>query len=356
MRRDPLSGRLVVVAPDRARRPGAFPQLEPPPDPGELDECPFCAGREDRTPPETLRLPAEGGWQVRVVPNLYPAFERQEVVVHTPEHVRSIAELSGEALSLVAEAWRSRAAAARAEGFAYVHAIVNEGKAAGASLPHTHSQLIWLREPPPAVSLEGTMDAVTDGELVLEQAGLVALCPAVSADPYEVRVAPASREPDAFASPLLAVALDMAAEVVRRLRARRAGRAGEPLASRRALVAHRHRAAAASPCRHRARRRHPREPAAARRSGGETARLALLLGLDLRLGLGDDRLRRRLCLRIRLLRRCRSLLSTTGARLDTRSPFSRSRMTITPCVARPARRMPSVGMRITWPLVEISIT
>jgi UDPglucose--hexose-1-phosphate uridylyltransferase len=208
----------VVVAPDRARRPGAFPQLEPPPDPDELETCPFCAGREDRTPPETLRLPTEGAWQVRVVPNLYPAFERQEVVVHTPEHARSITEVSGEQLALVAEAWRSRAAAAREGGFAYVHAIVNEGKAAGASLPHTHSQLIWLRESPPAVSLEGAMDAVAEGELVLERAGLVALCPAVSADPYEVRVAPASREADAYESPLLADALDVTAEVVRRLR------------------------------------------------------------------------------------------------------------------------------------------
>jgi UDPglucose--hexose-1-phosphate uridylyltransferase len=208
----------VVVAPDRARRPGAFPQLEPPPDPDELDKCPFCAGREDRTPPETLRLPAEGDWQVRVVPNLYPAFERQEVVVHAPEHVRSIADLSREQLALVAEAWRSRAAAARTEGFAYVHAIVNEGKAAGASLPHTHSQVVWLREPPPAVAVEGAMDTVTEGELVLEQGGLVSLCPAVSADPYEVRVAPASREHDAFASPLLSGALDLAAEILRRLR------------------------------------------------------------------------------------------------------------------------------------------
>ena len=209
----------MVIAPGRARRPGAFPKLEPPPDPDELDVCPFCAGREDRTPPETLRLPAEGDWQVRVVPNLYPAFERQEVVVHTPEHVRSITELSDEALSLVAEAWRSRAAAAREVGFAYIHAIINEGKAAGASLPHTHSQLIWFREPPPAVVFEGTMDAVTEGELILERERLVALCPAVSADPYEVRVAPASREPDAFASPLLARSLHVAAEVMRRLRA-----------------------------------------------------------------------------------------------------------------------------------------
>jgi UDPglucose--hexose-1-phosphate uridylyltransferase len=219
LRRDPLSGRLVVVAPARAKRPGAFPQLEPPPDPGELDECPFCAGREDRTPPETLRLPEAGAWQVRVVPNLYPAFERQEVVVHTPEHVRTVAELAGEQLALVAQAWQARAAAARAEGFTYVHALVNEGKAAGASLPHTHSQLVWLREPPPAVAGEGQMDAATEGELVLERNGVVALCPSVSAEPYEMRVAPAERERGAFASPLLAEALDLVAEALRRLRA-----------------------------------------------------------------------------------------------------------------------------------------
>ena len=196
--------------------------------------------------------------------------------MHAPEHLRSITELSAKALSLVADAWRSRAAAARAEGYAYVHAIVNEGKAAGASLPHTHSQLVWLREPPPAVSLEGRMDAVTDGELVLEQAGLLALCPAVSADPYEVRVAPAAREPDAFASPLLKGALGMAAEVVQRLRAVEPGAPVNLWLHDGPVVAHRHRAAAESPCRHRAGRGNPREPAAACRGGSEAAQASSL--------------------------------------------------------------------------------
>jgi UDPglucose--hexose-1-phosphate uridylyltransferase len=156
---------------------------------------------------------------VRVVPNLYPAFERQEVVVHAPYHARSITELSDEHLGLVTEAWRARANAAQAEGFSYVHAIVNEGRAAGASLPHTHSQLVWLREPPPAVVTESEMAGVTDGELVIEREGVAAVCPAVSANPYEVRIAPAARQGDAFASPLLASALQLAAEVLRRLRA-----------------------------------------------------------------------------------------------------------------------------------------
>ncbi|HEU0303451.1 MAG TPA: hypothetical protein VFR32_02615 [Gaiellaceae bacterium] len=204
----------MVVAPGRATRPGAFPRLEPPPAADELETCPFCAGREDRTPPETLRLPAGGQWQVRVVPNLYPAFERQEVVVHTPEHLRSIAELSDDALALVAEAWRRRA-----EGLGYVHAIVNEGRVAGSSLPHTHSQLVWLGEPPPAVVQEDAMDAVLDGEPVFEREGVAVICPAVSADPYEMRIAPLQREQGAFTSELLAPALQAAAEALRRLRA-----------------------------------------------------------------------------------------------------------------------------------------
>lgn len=208
---------MVVIAPGRALRPGAFPDLEPPPAADELDTCPFCAGREDQTPPESLRLPVEGPWRVRVFPNLYPAFERQEVVAHVPDHRRSLRELVGAELDLVAESWRLRAAAARDEGFPYVHAVVNEGRMAGASLPHTHSQLVWLREPPPAVAEERDFAGVLDGETVFERRGVTAVCPAASAVPYEVRIAPSEREQGAFASALLPAALRTAAELIRRL-------------------------------------------------------------------------------------------------------------------------------------------
>src|SRR5437764_487974 len=102
------------------------------------------AEREEMTPPQTLVLPENGDWRVRVVPNLYPALEWQEVVVHSRRHVRSIAELDDDELWLVAEAWRRRADAHPG----YVHALINEGREAGSSLPHSHSQLAWLPEPP----------------------------------------------------------------------------------------------------------------------------------------------------------------------------------------------------------------
>src|SRR5439155_22820954 len=122
LRRDPESGRVAVIAPGRAKRPGAARASLGPPSADELESCPFCAGHEEMTPPQTLVLPEDGGWRVRVVPNLYPALERQEVVVHSPRHVRSIAELEEDEVELVAEAWRRRR---DAEPEGYLHALIN---------------------------------------------------------------------------------------------------------------------------------------------------------------------------------------------------------------------------------------
>jgi UDPglucose--hexose-1-phosphate uridylyltransferase len=150
---------------------------------------------------------------VRVVPNLYPALERQEVVVHTPRHVRSFAELSEDEVDLVAEAWRRRREAVP-QG--YLHALVNEGRDAGASLPHSHSQLAWFAKPPPAVADERGELAV--GEVVLERDGLVLACPPASRLPYELVIAPLDDEPDGLRSERLGPALQLLAEAIRRLR------------------------------------------------------------------------------------------------------------------------------------------
>jgi UDPglucose--hexose-1-phosphate uridylyltransferase len=149
---------------------------------------------------------------VRVVPNLYPAVEGQEVVVHSPRHVRSLAELDDGELDLVAEAW-GRRAQARPGG--YLHAFVNEGREAGASLAHSHSQLVWLPEAPPAVEAERGLAA---GEAVLERDGLAAVCPWASRLPYEVQIAPVEPERSGLRSELLGPALRLLAELVRRLR------------------------------------------------------------------------------------------------------------------------------------------
>jgi UDPglucose--hexose-1-phosphate uridylyltransferase len=158
------------------------------------------------TPPQALVLPEDGNWRVRVVPNLYPALERQEVVVHSRRHVRSLADLDEEELNLVAEAWRRRAEAHPG----YVQAIVNEGREAGSSLPHSHSQLVWLPDRPP-------VHGRPRGEVVVEQDGIAAICPWASRLPYETVIAPAHPESDGLASGRLAPALRLLAAIVRRL-------------------------------------------------------------------------------------------------------------------------------------------
>jgi UDPglucose--hexose-1-phosphate uridylyltransferase len=197
-----------VIAPARAKRPGAARAGLDPPTAGELETCPFCAGHEEMTPPETLVLPQEGAWRVRVVPNLYPALERQEVVVHSRRHVRSLAELEADEPELVARAWQQRAGAVPG----YVHALVNEGREAGSSLPHSHSQRVWLGEPPPPRARPRL-------EQFLEQDTLVAGCPWASRLPYETVIAPAEPEAGGIQSERLPAALRLLCELVRRLHA-----------------------------------------------------------------------------------------------------------------------------------------
>jgi UDPglucose--hexose-1-phosphate uridylyltransferase len=206
LRRDAAAGRWVAVAPARASRPGASSVIQ-----DEAASCPFCAGHEDRTPPETLRLGSgPTGWDVRVVPNLYPALERQEVVVHSPDHRRSLGELADPTLDLVAEAWQRRAH----DVGGTVFPMVNEGFEAGASLAHSHSQLVWLPGPPPALKAER---GLPQGTRILERDGLVALCPRASRAPYEVSIAPAGGERGGLESDLLGPALRLLAELVRRV-------------------------------------------------------------------------------------------------------------------------------------------
>lgn len=207
-----------MLAPGRARRPGAGVARIDEETPEELEACPFCAGREDRTPPETLRI--GDPWQVRVVPNLFPAFERQEVVVHTPRHVRALADLTDGELESVAEAWSARR---RAEPHGYLHAFFNEGRAAGASLPHTHSQLVWLEREPAAVQDErpaGVAELLGRSDLVIaERDGTALVSHAAARTPYELLIAPRDPESMGIFSPRLPVGLKLLAEATRRLRA-----------------------------------------------------------------------------------------------------------------------------------------
>ena len=71
-----------------------------------------------------------------------PATGAHEVVINAPDSVSSLGELEAEQVETAMSVWRERMRTHA--GAAYVHVIVNEGKEAGASLPHTHAQLYAL--------------------------------------------------------------------------------------------------------------------------------------------------------------------------------------------------------------------
>jgi UDPglucose--hexose-1-phosphate uridylyltransferase len=168
LRKDPITGRWVIIATDRAKRPTDFVRESPKTSGGF---CPFCYGNESKTPPEILSYRSDGsapntpGWVVRVVPNKFPAlgiegdlgrkgeglFDNMngigahEVIIETPEHERRLEDLSPQELTEVLFAYKARILDLRNDlRFRYILLFKNEGARAGATLDHAHSQLIAL--------------------------------------------------------------------------------------------------------------------------------------------------------------------------------------------------------------------
>lgn len=173
LRKDPITGRWVIISTDRAKRPTDFSR-DPIKQKGGF--CPFCPGNESKTPPEVLgyrsstvggpEAPSNSqGWRVRVVPNKFPAlgiegnldrapegmFDKMngvgahEVIIETPEHAATFANMPIKRVEDVIWAFRDRMIdLKRDRRFKYILIFKNHGEPAGASLEHPHSQLIAL--------------------------------------------------------------------------------------------------------------------------------------------------------------------------------------------------------------------
>ncbi|MCA9417170.1 MAG: galactose-1-phosphate uridylyltransferase [Candidatus Omnitrophica bacterium] len=166
LRKDPITGRWVIIASERSKRPKEFDTLRADPLPGV---CPFCYGNESLTPPEVLSFrhprkdPDEPDWWVRVIPNKYPALTDggeplrsaegmydmingvgvHEVIVETPDHQIPMAALPVEHIREIIWAYRERINDLSANPkIGYILIFKNHGPSAGASLDHPHTQLI----------------------------------------------------------------------------------------------------------------------------------------------------------------------------------------------------------------------
>lgn len=166
LRKSPIFEGWVIISTERGKRPNDFRREKKPARGGF---CPFCNGNEDKTPPEVLAYrdpmsaPNKEGWKVRVVPNKFPALQIEgdldkrgdgiydmmrgvgahEVVIESPDHSKNIQYLPQEHVESIFWALRERSLDLKKDSrFRYILIFKNWGEEAGASLEHSHIQII----------------------------------------------------------------------------------------------------------------------------------------------------------------------------------------------------------------------
>jgi UDPglucose--hexose-1-phosphate uridylyltransferase len=237
LRKDPITGRWVIISSERYKRPTDFQDQRTRKKAGF---CPFCEGNERTTPPEILAYRAGGaapngpGWRLRVVPNKFPALQIEgdldkrgegmfdkmngvgahEVIIESPDHNATLANLPQKAMEEVLGAYRGRMEDLKKDKrFQYTLIFKNEGLTAGATLEHTHSQLIALPVVP--IQVQEELDGCTrhyqlkercifcdiirqeqqaGARVVVETSLFIALAPFAPRFPFETWVLPKRHE------------------------------------------------------------------------------------------------------------------------------------------------------------------
>lgn len=233
LRKDPIVDRWVIIAQERGKRPADFPS---PTVHTQAGFCPFCRGNESKTPSEILALRPEGSdvngpdWSLRVVPNKYPALTIEggidrvgeglydkmngigahEVIIEGPCHEEALEELPERSMQETLWAFQQRITDLKRDPrFRYILVFKNHGEAAGATLEHTHSQLVALPIVPELMlqELAGAKRHYTykerciycdiiaqergDGRrIVTENHDFIALCPYAPRFPFETWILP----------------------------------------------------------------------------------------------------------------------------------------------------------------------
>jgi len=259
MRRHYFLDEYCIIASERGKRPSDFKHGGT----GERSDpktCPFCPGNEERTPPAVAVYTDDGifadgkervrGWWARSFLNLYPAMAENptppskewvadfargfhEVIVESPDHEGDPSRFSSRDLERLVSVYRDRYLHyISQERVEYVSIFKNWGQVAGASLSHTHSQLVALPLVPPALKRE--MEAIASAprcpycslaereaaseRLVFENDRFVLIAPFFSMVPYETWVLPKKHVPDLDLDPAdLEDLAEVLGEALRRL-------------------------------------------------------------------------------------------------------------------------------------------
>ncbi|MBI4727450.1 galactose-1-phosphate uridylyltransferase [candidate division TA06 bacterium] len=237
LRKDPIIGRWVIISTERGKRPVDYDIPIPATTRGS---CPFCYGQEHLTTPEILAVrppdtaPNSPGWQLRVIANKYPALRVEgeleksgeglydkmsgigahEIIVEMPEHNRLLSDLDIPHLQNILAAYVSRMQDLKRDTrLKYLMIFKNQGYRAGASLEHSHSQLIATPIVPKTINeeLAGAQEYYRYKErcvfcdivkqetedrrrLVLENENFISIAPFAARFPFECWLLPKKHE------------------------------------------------------------------------------------------------------------------------------------------------------------------
>jgi UDPglucose--hexose-1-phosphate uridylyltransferase len=175
LRKDYILDRWVIISESRGKRPHEFKSEESiyAADKGPAS-CYFCPGNESMTPPELGRIKADfNKWQMRWFENKFAAVDRKGdptvktdnrfftysdaygshlVIAETPDHSKQLIDLGEEEIMQLLKVYSLRIdELINQPGVKYVSVFKNEGKAAGTSIIHSHSQMISVNIIPPFV-------------------------------------------------------------------------------------------------------------------------------------------------------------------------------------------------------------
>jgi UDPglucose--hexose-1-phosphate uridylyltransferase len=231
LRQDLGTKRWVVIATDRAKRPDQFAREDGKPAVPRLDpDCPFCPGNERFTPDVLLQYPQQGAWQIRVIPNKFPAlqgtgelvvkephglssmsgFGNHEVLIESPVHNLAFATLPAAERRNVVDIIQARFRTLRnLSHIKFISVFRNHGRGAGTSLLHPHCQIIATPIVPTHIRQEieearrhyddhvtcvyceiGDIESGLDKRIILDSPHFLALAPFASRTPFEILVLP----------------------------------------------------------------------------------------------------------------------------------------------------------------------
>lgn len=172
LRHNLLTQDWILFAPERGHRGGPRTAAPRPVPAAHVASCPFCPGNEGRSDPPVLEVGGAAGWDLRVVPNKFPAlapvesdlpagsaafarrpaFGHHEVLIESRRHDDCLALMSADAVRGVLGAYRVRYLALRQDPRVnYVAVFKNHGADAGCSQEHPHSQVVAMSVVPPEV-------------------------------------------------------------------------------------------------------------------------------------------------------------------------------------------------------------